>query len=441
MKNLKGNVFFKMAIIIVLILLLLIPTFMVQQLIHEREGVRQSAIREVSSKWANGQTIAGPYITVPYDRIFRTYNKETEKTDVTRTRNYAYFLPEELKINGEIIPEKRYRGIYEVVVYESKLALNGRFNAPTFEQIDAEAEKEIFWDKATLNLGISDLRGIEQQISLQWNDAEIFFNPGTHTKDLVNSGINAEIKVKDDEQTSYSFDMKIDLKGSQHLYFTPVGKTTDVAVTSNWNTPSFTGNFLPDERDISETGFTANWNVLHLNRNYPQVWKANTHSVRGSEFGTNLLLPVDNYKKSYRVARYAVLFITLTFMVFFFVEVLNKVFIHPIQYLLVGVALVVFFSLLLAFSEHMLFNLAYIVAASLTLILVTLYTMTILKSRQLGLLICGILLVLYGFIFTIIQLEDYALLIGSIGVFVILAIVMYFSRKIDWYNIRIGTDA
>lgn len=438
MKNLKGNVFFKIAIILVLILLLLIPTFMVQQLIHEREGVRQSAIREVSSKWANGQTIAGPYITVPYDRIFRTYNKETEKTDVTRTRNYAYFLPEELKINGEIIPEKRYRGIYEVVVYESKLGLKGRFNPLTFEQIDAEAEKEIFWDKATLNLGISDLRGIEKQISLKWNDAEILFNPGTGTKDIVNSGINAEIDVSDNEQTSYAFDMKIDLKGSQHLYFTPVGKTTDVVMTSNWNTPSFTGNFLPDEREISEAGFTANWNVLHLNRNYPQVWKANTHGVRGSEFGTNLLLPVDNYKKAYRVARYAVLFITLTFMVFFFVEVLNKVFIHPIQYLLVGVALVVFFSLLLAFSEHMIFNLAYVVAALLTLILVTAYTTTILKSRQLGLLICGILLVLYGFIFTIIQLEDYALLIGSIGVFVILAIVMYFSRKIDWYNIRIG---
>ena len=414
---------------------------MVQQLIHEREGVQRSAIAEVSSKWANRQTIAGPYITVPYDRIFRTYNKETEKTDVTRTRNYAYFLPEELKINGEIIPEKRYRGIYEVVVYESKLALNGRFNPPTFEQIDAEAEKEIFWDKATLNLGISDLRGIEQQISLQWNDAEVFFNPGTSTKDIVNSGINAEIGVRDDEQTSYTFALQIDLKGSQHLYFTPVGKTTDVVITSNWNTPSFTGNFLPDEREISETGFSANWNILHLNRNYPQVWKGNTHGVRGSEFGTNLLLPVDNYKKSYRVARYSVLFITLTFMVFFFVEVLNKVFIHPIQYLLVGVALVVFFSLLLAFSEHMVFNLAYVVAALLTLILVTLYTTTILKSRQLGLLICGILLVLYGFIFTIIQLEDYALLIGSIGVFVILAIVMYFSRKIDWYNIRIGEES
>jgi len=414
---------------------------MVQQLIDEREGVQQRAIHEVSSKWANQQTIAGPYIAVPYDRIFRTYNKETEKEEVTRARNHAYFLPEELKINGEIIPEKRYRGIYEVVVYESKLALNGQFNPVTFEQIDAEAEKGIFWDKATLNLGISDLRGIEQQISLQWNDAEILFNPGTGTNDIVDSGINAEIEVSDNEQTAYTFDMKIDLKGSQHLYFTPVGKTTDVAVTSNWNTPSFTGNFLPDEREIAETGFSANWNILHLNRNYPQVWKGNTHGVRGSEFGTNLLLPVDNYKKSYRVARYSVLFITLTFMVFFFVEVLNKVFIHPIQYLLVGVALVVFFSLLLAFSEHMVFNLAYVVAALLTLILVTTYTTTILKSRQLGLLICGILLVLYGFIFTIIQLEDYALLIGSVGVFVILAIVMYFSRKIDWYNIRIGGES
>jgi len=420
-RDLKSDVSIKLVIIFFLALVLLIPAYMVQQLIKEREVVQQTAILEVSSKWANGQTIAGPYIAIPYDNISRTYNKETEKEEVTRTKYHAYFLPEELKINGEIIPEKRYRGIYEVVVYESKLVLNGRFNPLTFDQIDGSAEKEIFWDKATLNIGISDLRGIV-------------------TGDIVDSGINTEIVISDDEQTAYEFDMKIDLKGSQNLYFTPVGKTTDVVITSNWNTPSFMGNFLPDKRDISEAGFSANWNVLHLNRNYPQAWNANTYSMRGSEFGADLLLPVDNYKKAHRVARYAVLFIALTFMAFFFVEVFNKVFIHPIQYLLVGVALVVFFSLLLAFSEHMVFNLAYIVAALLTLALVTMYTTAILKSRQLGLLICGILLVLYGFIFTIIQLEGYALLIGSIGVFIILAIVMYFSRKIDWYDIRIGTN-
>ena len=232
--------------------------------------------------------------------------------------------------------------------------------------------------------------------------------------------------------------MSVELKGSQYLYFIPVGKTTDVTLSSNWQTPSFTGNYLPDERDISDSGFSANWNILHLNRNYPQSWIGSKYDVDNSSFGTDMLLPVDNYKKSYRVARYAILFIVFTFMVFFFVEVLNKVFIHPIQYLLVGIALVVFYSLLLAFSEHMLFNIAYLLAALLILILVTGYTAAILKSKKIGGLIFGILVVLYTFIFTIIQLEDYALLIGSIGLFIILGIVMYLSRKIDWYELKIG---
>ena len=177
-----------------------------------------------------------------------------------------------------------------------------------------------------------------------------------------------------------------------------------------------------------------------MNRNYPQIWIGSKYQIRESSFGTDLLLPVDNYKKSNRVAKYAILFVVLTFLVFFFVEVLNKVFIHPVQYLLVGIALVVFYSLLLAFSEHMLFNLSYILSSILTLTLVTAYATAILKSKKVGMMIFGILLILYLFIFTIIQLEDYALLIGSIGIFIILSIVMYFSRKIDWYQIKLGEE-
>jgi len=237
---------------------------------------------------------------------------------------------------------------------------------------------------------------------------------------------------------NYHFSMNIDLKGSQYIDFVPLGKTTDVDLKSNWTTPSFSGTYLPDSREINTDGFTAHWNILHLNRNYPQSWIGSQYKVGSSSFGTNLLLPVDNYKKSYRVAHYAILFLVFTFMVFFFVEVLNKVFIHPIQYLLVGIALVIFYTLLISFSEHIMFNIAYILSAILTLFLITGYTAAILKSRKIALLIFGILTLLYSFIFTIIQMEDYALLIGSIGLFLILGIVMYFSRKIDWYDIKIG---
>ena len=177
-----------------------------------------------------------------------------------------------------------------------------------------------------------------------------------------------------------------------------------------------------------------------MNRNFPQEWIGDKYDINSSSFGTDLLLPVDNYKKSYRVARYAILFLVLTFITFFFVEIMKKVFIHPIQYLLVGIAIIVFYTLLLSLSEHIKFNLAYIVASILTISLVSLYTIAILKSKQIGFLIFEILLIMYSFIFTIIQLEDYALLIGSLGMFTILGIVMYYSRKIDWYKIKLGAE-
>ena len=437
MKNLKSNVFVKVGIIIIMAMLLLIPATMVKQLVHEREEVHQSAINEVSMKWGNGQTISGPYIAVPYDKYITQFKNDNISKEIVKVRDWIYFLPENLTINGSIMPEKRYRGIYEVVVYDSNLKINGVFNPLDFTLADVE-KNDIHYDQATLNIGITDLKGIEKQISLNWNDSIIYFNSGTTSRDIAYSGINTPILISEDNIEQYSFAMELDIKGSQYLYFIPVGKTTDINLKSDWQSPSFTGNYLPDERLLNENGFTANWNILHLNRNYPQVWKGREYSVNDSAFGTDLLLPVDNYTKSYRVARYAILFIALTFLVFFFVEVLRKVFIHPVQYLLVGLAVVMFYTLLLSFSEHITFNLSYLLAGILTLSLITGYTSAILRSKMVGGLILGILSIFYTFIFVIIQMEDFALLIGSLGVFIILGISMYFSRKIDWYNIRIG---
>jgi len=238
------------------------------------------------------------------------------------------------------------------------------------------------------------------------------------------------------DSADYSFSFNLNLKGSQFLYFTPVGKTTNIQLTSKWPNPSFNGAFLPDTRTTDDTGFAAQWQVLHLNRNYPQTWIGSKHSLTESAFGVDLLLPVDNYQKSYRSIRYAILFIGFTFLVFFFIEVLNKVFIHPIQYILVGIALVVFYTLLLSTSEYLTFNSAFILSAIATLLLIAGYVKAILRSNQITFLISGILTILYSFIFVIIQLQDYALLIGSIGIFIILGLVMYFSRKIDWYNLN-----
>jgi len=222
------------------------------------------------------------------------------------------------------------------------------------------------------------------------------------------------------------------------LYFTPVGKVTDVNISSSWKNPSFNGAFLPDKRTINSNGFEANWNILNLNRNFPQIWIGGNYSVNESAFGIDLLVPVDNYQKSYRSVNYAILIICFTFLVFFFIEILNKKLIHPVQYILVGISLVIFFILLISISEHLDFNNAFIISAVATLMCIGGYVKAILKSWKLMFLIMGELLILYTFIFVIIQLQDLALLIGSIGVFLVVGLVMFLSRKIDWYNLNLS---
>ena len=421
----------------IIALLLLIPTSMVKDLISERESTKNEAIKEVSSKWGEEQTISGPFISIPYYRYVKEFSKKDSTEKTVQIKEYIHILPTQLNVSGIVDPEKRYRGIYEIVVYNSKLDISGTFNKIDLASLDIKAENILF-DKAELVVGINDLRGIEKQVNLNWNNNEIPFNPGVSSNDVVESGINAILPLNSVDSIIYNFNLSLDLKGSQLLYFTPVGKITDININSKWDNPSFNGAFLPDNRTVTEKGFQANWNVLHLNRNFPQIWTSNRHSIQESSFGIDLLLPVDNYQKSYRSIRYAILFIGFTFLVFFFIEVLNKIYIHPIQYILVGVSLIVFYTLLLSISEHIKYNLAFIISALLTLLLIAGYVKAILKSNKLTLLISGILTILYTFIFVIIQLQDYALLIGSIGIFIILGLIMYFSRKIDWYNLNLS---
>lgn len=436
MKSLKNNVYFKMATIIIVALILLIPTAMVSGLIDDREHNRHKAINEVTQMWANGQTITGPFLTIPYYEII----KRTEKGQEIEHKelNYLHILPESLEMDGEIVPQIRKRGIYEVVVYESKMALSGSFNPILNETIGIDTSL-ILLDQATINMGVSDLRGVEKQIQLKWGQDESLFESGTMTRDVVESGVHTKVKIPHLNQ-AFSFQMEVDLKGSEYFDMLPLGKTTTVDLHSDWTTPSFSGNFIPDTSEVNDKGFNAHWNILNLNRNYPQSWSNNSHQISYSAFGLNLLLPVDNYKRSDRVVKYSVLFIALTFVIFFFMEIMSKLFIHPIQYLLVGTALVIFFTLLISISEHLMFNLAYSISALLTLGLITLYSRSILKSTKKALVLLGLLGGMYAFIFVIIQLEDMALLMGSIGLFVILSIVMYISRQIDWYQLKLGKE-
>ena len=224
------------------------------------------------------------------------------------------------------------------------------------------------------------------------------------------------------------------MNGSKHLYFTPVGKTTRVHINSNWNSPSFTGSYLPDSREITDSGFVANWQVLHLNRNYPQVWKHEIYPLNSSNFGVDLLFPVDEYQKSYRSTKYAIMFISLTFIIFLFIEIINKRRVHPVQYLMVSAGMLIFYTLLLSLSEQFGFNIAYLISSFAVVSLTTYYTYIIFKSGKLTGLAGTVIGLLYVFLFTILQIQEYSLLLGSIGLFLILALVMYLSRKVDWYQ-------
>ena len=321
----------KGVIIFLLMLILLIPTAMIEEIIRERQSRQNEAVGEVAGKWGLTQTVTGPVLVLPYQQITRNAAGQEQKWEM----KYAYVLPDDLRITGEVFPEKRYRGIFEVVVYNSKLALDGTFSRPALDNM-IPAGAAILWDKAVVQLGIPDLRGLKEQVTLVWDDrAPRVFDPGLSMTGVAASGIHIATPLSDAAGT-HRFHIDIALQGSGSLFFTPVGKVTEVNLRSAWSDPSFTGAFLPDQKNVAPTGFDAQWKVLNLNRNYPQAWGGDTQvDFSTSSFGVDFLLLVDNYQKSIRSVKYAVLFIGLTFLVIFFVEMRNNRRVHPFQYALI----------------------------------------------------------------------------------------------------------
>ena len=439
MEDLKFNIYVKLAIITFIALILIASVSMVSNLAEERQNLQTTAINDISSKWGNAQTVSGPVLSIPYYR-YEKQVQEDKSVKYLKYKEYIHILPETLDINGEVFPEAKHRNIYETVVYKSKLTIKGNFKNIDVGELNINPQN-ILWDKAILTMGISDLRGIENELLISLNDTDIMFNPGSAAPNLIYSGVNIKFpEINPEEETVYNFSLNISLKGSQQLYFVPAGKTTEIHLNSPWQNPSFNGAFLPSPRTVDKKGFTADWKVLNLNRNFPQMWTNEQYNFNNSAFGVDLLLPVDNYQKIMRSIKYAVLFIVFTFITFFFTEVLKKKFIHPVQYILVGAALVIFYILLLSITEQLSFNTAFFISAGATLALISAYIRAILKSTPLMLMITGILAVLYTFIFVIIQMQDYSLLIGSIGLFLILALIMLLSRKVDWYEINLGKN-
>ncbi len=408
------------------VLIMLIPFAYIMSLINERKARQQEVTEEISSKWATSQNIVGPVIKVPY-------SLQPFKPGVETLVRYAYFLPEQLSVNGNVLPEHRHRSLYDVTLYRSSLSLSGSFDPSVVSRLGIPAEN-ILWNDCVLLLGMNDTRGLEEDVQLQWNGITRPFTAGLPGNGVVKEGVS--INVPFDPQKKMTFNIGIKLKGSGSLFFTPVGKTTDVAISSPWKSPAFDGQYLPvRQATINDKGFNAQWKVLQVSRNYPQAWRdSDRYEIEKSAFGVKFLQTVDSYAKTERSAKYAILIIALTFAVFFFIEILQKRQIHPLQYVLVGIALCIFYTLLLSISEYTGFNWAYLIAACATIALIGSYVRSIFQKLSIAAGFTTALTALYAYIFILIQLEDYALLFGSIGLFVILAVIMYYSRKVDWYG-------
>ena len=422
-------IYFKIGFILLLMLLLLIPNAFLQNLIWERKGLANQTKTKVAETWGGDQQLQGPVLSIPYYRLF-TYDNGSK----SRTDGWYHLLPEEMNIEGTLNPQTKKLGIYEAIVYESDMFVEGQFNLQDLEKIHDE-KNIIEFDKAILSANVKDINGISSGLVGNWNGTSFEFEKGTPARNIFNvGGFHHPVALEGTEE-KLDFDFNLKMKGTENISFVPVAASTSIKINSSWPSPSFFGRSPNSE--TSEEGFTATWNLNEHNRPFAGQWiNENVNLKNQKSFGVNLIHGVDHYQKNMRSAKYATLIIGLTFMVFFFFEIMYKNKIHPIQYSLVGLALSLFYYLLLSFSEHISFSHSYIVAAIGTIGLITAYSVTLVSEKKTVGILFIILSALYSYIFVLLQLEDFALVAGSVGLFVILSIVMFLSRNMNWYQLN-----
>ena len=431
--TIKKSRILQLALIGILVLVLKIPVFMISNLIRERQSREHEATMEVTSKWGSEQAMTGPALVIPYKYHWREIGEKGKTIERTQTR-FATFLPEKLKAQGDMKTELRYRGIFEVPVYHLALNVQGEFNRPVFQEWGVQAE-DILWDQAQLVVGVSDMRAVREQVKLNWNEQVFAFLPGIGAyESIAESGIHVDLsKLLGAQRFAFSFSLL--LNGSQGLFMAPLGRDTTVDLKSNWNSPSFQGAWLPSQRTVNVNGFEAAWTIPYLGRNYPQSWnseKLMKEKIAASQFGVNLIAAVDKYRMAERSVKYAGLFILLTFAAIWLIEILVKFRVHFLQYLLLGFALCVFYLLELSLSEHMTFAAAYAIAALAIIVMITAYGKVMLKTFKKAAIVGSIVIALYNYLYIILCNEDYALLMGSIGLFVILGLIMFLTRRVNW---------
>lgn len=435
--KLSDSLVFRFGIIAVMVGIMTIPLGMVSDLVSERSYLYASVVDEIANTWGHQQSITGPVLIVPYTEKFISEKILTDKDGNERKVDKASYiqrtaivLPEQLYIDGKLQGEHRQRSIYKSLVYKAEINLKGKFSRPNIESLSSHIDK-IHWDKAWFSLGISDTRAINKVSHLQWNASQTDFEPGTRIVNIIKNGFHAPLSINK-ELAAYEFSLNMDIKGSQGFYFKPFGKTTHVSLNSDWPHPSFQGNVLPDEHHITDKGFSANWSIPHLARNYPQLWTLESQSFDVNEFkaGVNLFESISLYSQITRAIKYGVLFLALTYITFLIFELGINQRLHIVQYGIIGLALSMFYMTLLSVAEHADFISAYLAAATLIITMITLYAYAAIRRIGRTVLIALLLTGLYSILYSLLKLEDYALLVGTVLLLAILGIMMYLTRNI-----------
>lgn len=427
----------RLCLVGILALLLMIPIVMIYGLVWERQTRHDSVTAEVATSWGNMQAVTGPVLILPYTVRSVETSAAGKQTERVETR-HGVFLPKTLGVKGRVEVETRSRGIFDVPVYQLKFSMQGEFGQPNLQELGIDPAT-VDWNRAHLAMGISDVRAIREQSAVTWNGQPISFLPGTGSFVDGGVGIHAPVAVNP-SNVAAPFSFELALNGSKGVYFVPFAEETTVQLSSNSPNPSFQGTWLPTARSVSpENGFDATWKVSYLGRNYPQSWVSGISSpkegvIGASEFGVELTEPVDTYRMAERSVKYAVLFILLTFASVWLIEVLARTRVHPIQYLLLGAAMCVFYLLELSLAEHLKFTIAYGIACFAVVALIAAYSRVIFRKARHMAVVVGGTTILYGYLFVLLTNEDAALLVGSIGLFASIAGIMFATRGIDWYG-------
>lgn len=415
-----------------IILLLLIPVSAIKELMRERESRRDEAVSEVIGQWGGWQHLTGPVLAVPVEEEYE--QKFSDRTEKGIIRHYLYILPDSLTVNADMESQSREKGIFKIQLYTGEIGMKGTFTRPEKPLWNLD-NGTILWDEARLLLGMGDVKGLSRSVDLLWNSSNPLFQGGTMGTGLFQEGISAPVDFSGNRA---AFELNVQLKGGGSIHFFPMGGETSVTINSDWNSPGFTGSFIPTSRELGDGGFTARWDIQSLARNYPQHWlddEVSWSDISESRFGVDFVTPVDGYFKSHRAVKYSMLFIFLPFVTLFLFEIFAAGRLHPLQYIMIGLAVCMFFLLLLTLSEHMNFNYAYLIGGTASALLVSFYTGALFRSPAKGGIMAVLNGLLYLYLYMALASEDYALLIGSLGLFALLAGIMIFTRKINWYEL------